>query len=373
MDYKLGLNRYGNPQATRSRHQSSTLFGMTLSPYRLLKKASLTACVLVTVAVAPATAQKLKDSEKQVILTELDKIEKLLKDGRAKNNARALRAYREAASSPTSSYEFFMQCTKQLEFTDRAKPESEWRKWRDAKAENYRKVGHSKALQFQLKYLILSIRACSIEDDDKSLAAMMPDVISFLGDLSQHYDSMVKYRSTLQAEVMGTVFAERMRLGETLETRNDWTFSPLAFEQIYGQTILPLYRRLKNDSAIQSAWTGWINQETKLASTAENVKIEPGASKSARERIRDQRKEKAREKQMELRDFKDERLPEMQWGKARDAFLYGTNKSASARSMGKLIRDHLDHRAALSWVEELRELAKEKYELDAYFDKAPDE
>ncbi|MDA0812394.1 MAG: hypothetical protein O3C21_08425 [Verrucomicrobia bacterium] len=366
-----------------------TLRNRTAATFRCMqsfsktKLMSLAAAVLVSgggylVGTESAPAQELTETERTAILTEIEKIEKTLEDGRSKNNVRALGKLREAVASPAASLNFYLECLKAKEWDEKGKRESEWREWRDGQ-DDFKDSGYAKARQYQIRYLILSIQAGMLEEnEDAARGKMISALAGFLKGLVDNYRDVVNHSDVLRESALGGVMATQTRVDVTLEKPKNWAQSPLAVDSIYESTIQPFYREQRNGASLRNAWESRISQLSAIKGTAEPVKISTranggvlgsyrrGGGTPDRDEVRDERKDKQEEAEARLAEFKKDDLPDLEWEMERDTFVFGSNRAASARTLGSHIRGHLDHPSANSWIEELKKLASGDFNIEDY-------
>ena len=337
-------------------------------------------CVVVGFQV-PVSAQDLTATEKKTLLEEIEKIEKLLKDGRAKNNVRVLSQLRQASASPSSALKFYLECVKEVDWESKGKRETDWREWRDGQAE-FDDSGYAKAMQYRLRYMVLTIQASMLDQDDSSThAKLVKDSAAFLSSLISNYKDVSNHVDVLQDSVLSGKIAEKTRLSDSLDKPNRWSETPLDIDGIYETTILPYYRSTGNATSLKSAWKNRISQLGVIEGTAEPVKISTrgnrgggsrdrgstrGTSSADREKAREERKDNAEEAEARLAEFKRERLPGLEWEMERDNFVFGKNKSTAARALGSHLRKHLDNASAPSWMAELKKLAAGEYSAEDY-------
>ena len=352
------------------------------------KLMSLAAAMLVSggghlVGTESAPAQELTETERTAILTEIEKIEKTLDDGRSRNNVRALGKLREAVASPTASLNFYLECLKAKDWDEKGKRESEWREWRDGQ-DDFKDSGYAKARQYQIRYLILSIQAGMLEEnEDAARGKMISELAGFLKGLVDNYRDVVNHSDVLRESALSSVMATQTRIDVTLEQPKNWSQSPLSVDSIYESTILHFYREQRNGASLRNAWESRISQLSAIKGTAEHVKISTrakggvlgsdrrgGGSTPDRDQVRDERKDKQEEAEARLAEFKKDVLPGLEWEMERDTFVFGSNRAASARTLGSHIRGHLDHPSASSWIEELKKLASGDFKIEDYFSPA---
>jgi hypothetical protein len=343
-----------------------------------------------------APAQDLTETEKKAILDEIAKIEAKLTDGRAANNRRALKKFREASATPQGSLTYYLECVKKTDYDSKGLPESKWREWRDSQAE-FKDSAFAKALQYQLRYLVLTVQAGMLEEDDTGgRARVMTQTVDFLKSMVGNYRDISNYKSVVDEGVMGSAYAEASRLRDSLDKPANWSDSPADIDDIYEKTVFPFYRESKNGTSLQNAWSARISQLITIEGTAEPVRITRraqsggrgaggrgggrnvggrgnggGAGKGIfapedRDQARERRKENAQEAEARLAEFRARRLPQLEWQMHRDAFLFGSSKSSAIRKLGSHLRSNLDHAAAPTWLEELKTLAAGDYDLSEY-------
>ncbi|MEZ5323693.1 MAG: hypothetical protein R3F19_01295 [Verrucomicrobiales bacterium] len=225
------------------------------------------------VGIESAPAQELTEPEKKVILAEIEKIEKTLDDGRSKNNIRALGKLREAVGSPNAALNFYLECVKSESWDDKGKRESEWKEWRDSQ-DDFKDSGYAKARQFQIRYLILTIQAAMLEENEiDARGKMITELAGFLSAMVNDYRDVVNHASVLREAVLSGVIAADTKIDVTLDKPKTWAQSPLSVDGIYDNVILPFYREQRNAASLRKAWESRISQLSAIVGTAEPVKI----------------------------------------------------------------------------------------------------
>lgn len=341
-------------------------------------------CLLAFISSAsllPAQDDTETDAETERLLAEIASTKEVLLDGTSKNNERALSACNAALGSTKATYEFYMAARKQLEFDDAGKRESDWRDWRDQNEERYKSAEHIAALQLQLRYLVLTIRAASGDDEFETLKALGSDLMKYLNALSSGYEKVGEHADRLQGSVLDSPIAERLKLNLTAGSSSHWCFSPSDVAGIYDKTILPVIRESGNFSALQSAWDNRMKHEAAMyvaRGLVDAARAGPGGGGArfrgrtdAREREREERREGTRLKGEGEETFRDIRLPQLKWGKARDALFYGSSRITALRAMNSHVKANLDHPSAKTWIDELESLAKQQtYDAAAFYSPA---
>ncbi len=313
-------------------------------------------------------AQEPTETERSKLLKEVEEIRELLEGGIAKNNSRAVAGIRNAMGSPKATYELYMDCVHEVDFVDVGKRESDWREWRDRNEDRLKSSEHIKARQYQLRYLELTLRATSGEDDQIALKSAMPELVSFINDLTTNFASFAEERGVLRESVIDCVFSKRGKLDLTIDRERTWVFSPLSVSQMYEKVILPFYRGEKNSAAIKSAWDKRILHEGKLYAAGAMQSGGGGGRRNEiegyirrftrggrndRDREREEKREDSRLQDQSEKEFVTNRLPVLKWGKARDALFYGSGKAATLSAMNRHIREHIDHPNAKDWLKEV--------------------
>ena len=107
-----------------------------------------------------------------------------------------------------------------------------------------------------------------------------------------------------------------------------------------------------------SAWDRRMVHEGKIAGLPDQGGRSRGRrGQDDREREREERREDARTSKRGEQLFREERLPELRWGKAKDALEYGSDRMGALRAMTDLVKTNLDHKKARDWLNEVALLA----------------
>jgi len=339
--------------------------------------------LLASLAV-PLVAQEPTDSEKEKYLKLIEEMKDTIEGGMSSNNIRALQAFQSAVSSPKGILAFYLDCTKAVDFDEEGKEDAIWRVWKEQNEERIKETSHLKALQYQLRYLILSIQATSGDDPNATLKKVMPDLFSYLSDLSENYEDIADHAGMLGRSVLGSVFAKKMKLNVTIDQKRPWVFTPFSVSEIYDQSILPFYRTLEDHANIQSAWDKRILHEGKLfaanvgrgsgSDIANRLRSMKRSRVTDRDRERAEKEEAERQLETAMKDFRTERLPSLQWGKYRDDLLFGSNKGAALSKLLSHTKANLDHKQARAWLDEVSNFINaDIYDAESYYRKKDEE
>ncbi len=274
------------------------------------------------------------------LLKALEALQSQLGAAKAKGSAAALAAFQAAVATDDKAYTLFMDCKKKIDFDDKGKTGSEWGEWKrrdDVKA--LHDAEFTTVLKLQLQWLILSIQAGNAATET-AFGTVVAQVPAFLDNLFLSYKRMKTFRGELNKDVIDTLFSKYFKLDITMGRREGWSYNPLNVDAIYDTVVLPYLRVQKNSSSITATWKKRIQMHLDMLEIEEReAKANPGST--------------AEERAIK---FKEEKLPRMEWGMMKDAFLLG-NETGSATAMLTHIRGHLAHKDAAQWIEELAKLA----------------
>jgi hypothetical protein len=292
---------------------------------------------------APATRTApgaINDKGMADLLKALQALQGQLGSAKSKQTASALAAFQIAAAADDKAYALYMECKKKIDFDDKGKEAKDWVDWKrrdDTKMLNDGE--HLAALKLQLQWLILSIQAGNATTDT-AFAAVVAQVPTYLDNLFASYKRMKTFRGELNRDVIDTLFGKFYKLDITLGRREGWSYNPLNIDATFDTVILPYLRNLKNASNVGSAWKKRIQMHQDMLEIEEReAKSNPGSN--------------AEERGIK---FKEEKLPRLEWGMLKDGFLMG-NETSAATAMLTHIRNHLGHKDAAQWIEEMTKMA----------------
>lgn len=316
-----------------------------------------------------SSAQSLTPAEKTQVAQMIEELHQKLHGGSATNNSRAVSTLQAILKSPKATYQYYMACIKELQFDAVGKRESEWREWRERNEDQLKSTEHVAALQYQAKFLLLTLAVAREKDEAAGVKKVMPLLIDYYDDLTGDFDKLEGQRRILITPALDSVFADRLKLSLTMAPLETWIDAPLPVSTVYDGVILPHFRKEKNHPALQAAWNKRIVHESKTlegagrggaldlpAGIPENLIRRFGLDN--RDRKRDQQREDTRQKKVSEEDFSKDRLPVLHWGKNRDALLFGPNAASSLQALGRIIRENLAHSEAPNWLKELKSLAE---------------
>ena len=270
--------------------------------------------------------QPLTPTEKAQMLESVKGIKGNVKKGRFGVHNMAISAYRSAAASTTSAYEFYLKCYKELNFTRKGARESEYRDWKSKNKDYLSSREHSTARRLQLQFLVLTLRAAQIPED-KSKESLIPELTTLMDNCLSAYPYLSsKAKRILFAGATGSTFAEVYDLQSTLRALKNWPRAPMDISGIYESTILPIYRTPERVKELTAAWDKRISQEITLVAAADSTEAE--------------------------RDITMKTLPKLKSAKYLDLLRAGKTRVALT-SMGSLVKSNPEHRQIDAWLEEL--------------------
>lgn len=322
----------------------------------------MAAALVVVSAFAQNAGETKNPSAKPLTASQIEAIKKQLKElsEAAKGNIKmrhgtAEQAFLAASRDPKKAVELYMACYKELNFTQLDKEDRDYREWEDNNEERLKFKPFAKGLQMQLQYLWMATRAAQAED----ISTIFPDLTSFIGQIGQMTEPP---HPVLDGGVDDTVFARAYDLDDLLSGNDsDWELNPMSIGGIYEKTIYP-YLRAEMPQNLDSAWEKRIAAETRLAQLF--IEFEEGM-----ERYQERQSDEPNQIRGEVNRmanyisgqnrraklFQKERLPGLQWGKAKDLYLY-SDEALGAKAMLDIVRANIGHESMNGWIGELESL-----------------
>lgn len=265
-------------------------------------------------------------------------------------NTSAGQTFMTASADPRAAVELYLNCTKMVDYDRTGRPESDFRAWEDSQKTRITDPKFVESLQQQLKYLALSCQAAETEERAEIFAPLMAfvDGLSYLKEMPT---------GNLTQSVAGSVFARAYYLENLLGKSKDWESVPINISGIYSRTILPYLRKEKPD-ALMNAWDKRIEQETRLVMMLEEKKQEAlrGLDRDEERRARNaQSGQGGALKEHSKDEFTARTLPQLQWGKLKDMFLYVDQMNA-AKAMVTFVEANLTHELGETFYAEFESL-----------------
>jgi len=275
-----------------------------------------------------AQEQELTPTQIEKLIEQLEALTKESKERKEGKHSTALSAFKAAASSNAKAYEFFVECTKLINFDQKEKRFSEYRDWK-ARTKELKSVDHCAVLRFQLNWLIMTIAA----DNSQDIGELIPKVYSAMNTVVAERNSFGRYRSVLSQPVTNTIFAKAYGLDSGLSSVKSWEMNPMNINGIFDKTVMPYYRAVEDKDALMGAWDLKIKLYGELAldRELEQAKI----------------------------DFTSQTLPVLRWSKMRDLYTLG-DKASAVPQMVTLIQTNIGHDDCDNWIREVKGLLEDE-------------
>lgn len=308
----------------------------------------LTACLGLCVANLHATDLTPENMEK--LLARLKSLKENLENHISTRNSGAGQQFLTAASDPKAAIELYLKCVKTVDYDREGRPEADFRAWEQNQSDRLRDPKFIESLQIQLRYLALSCQAAEAED----LSSVFSSLVSHVDSLSQLTEMPT---GPITQAVGGSVFAKAFYLESLLGKAEEWEPVPINIAGIYDTTILPHLRK-KDPAALMNAWDRRIEQPTRLVTLLEEKKQDEmrGMNKDEERRARNaQANERGAVRAHSEEEFKRRTLPQLQWGKLKDMFLY-VDQTAGAAAMLQFIEANYTHELGEQFFREFEDL-----------------
>lgn len=279
-------------------------------------------------------AEGLSEADREALIKRIEEIEKQSESYVNQKYRTAMNAYSAAMTSENSAMELYLKCEEMLNFEQKQKKNSEFRDWKKRNDEKFSETAFRKALQFQLQWLNLTLKASSENADREKLSL---EVSSYLDKMVENADALAPYQSILNQSVTSSVFAQAYNIsGIEIEK---WPLSPGQIGAVYDEIILPPLRRMDRFEALKAAWQKRMVQEGDLVDKWSPEKA--GGGLNMRSPAYDK--------------FVTETLPDLKWNAEMDFFKVGDERGSAARML-KHIESNMSHKSTTQWVEELSNL-----------------
>ena len=160
-------------------------------------------------------------------------------------------------------------------------------------------------------------------------------------------EKLKNQESILSQAVTSSVFARAYDINS--EKLEKWPLSPIQLDQLYGQVLLPPYRKSSRLAGLRATWIKRIQQEgAKIEHWSENDR---NPKEEKRIGMASGMQSPAYEK------FLAETQPSLQWEMETDLFRHGDESGAAVRMLAHLEKN-LAHPAAREWGKQFEALLK---------------
>ncbi len=321
----------------------------------LITLVPVTAAWLLLATPHSAFAQELTPEQLEQIRVQLNTLDTSLQEISFQKNSNLTDIYLQAAASPKSALNFYLDCLQEVNFERLGKRETEFREWKD-EFESYLESDElAGLLQIQLRYLAITTEAARAETlaDVFPLLTQYVDGLTSMSEIPNPGRPRREFRSNRDRDrdrdrgreqpseengmatlepartVDATVFALRYDLAEELQKKaTDWELDFLNVGGIYEKTILPYLRSEKPDQVL-IAWQKRMDQEARLAMVYGDAAEEV---------------------------FRRLTLPELQWGVLRDEYDLGAKAQAVAKMLAHIDAHKSSHPKAADWLAQARDI-----------------
>jgi hypothetical protein len=305
--------------------------------------------VCSALTVSTVHADPLSAADREALLENPEKIRENA-DSRVDARFRlAIAAYREAMGSEEAAMEFYLKCIEKVNFEDQQKKNADFRDWKRKEDDHLKDMGFRLALRYQLRWLILTLRASSEKANRSELAVEAQEIVD---SVFRDADKLEDQGQALNQPVTATVFARAYEIGN-LE-KNEWPLSPVDLGDIYEKIIFPPLRMPTRVESLRAAWIKRIQQEgIKIEIAGDNNNNGGGGGR------RNGQPGPGPKSTVEHDRFVMERIPEFQWQMEMDLFKSGDEAGAAMRMLAH-IEKHLAHKSAREWGQQLKNLLTPK-------------
>lgn len=298
------------------------------------------------------------------LLKQLEDVSKGLDTKRGGESAAMIKSLKEAGSSKDRAFNLWLTCKKEVDFIEKGKTDSEFMSWRQTEGKKLEgRDDNCISLQLQAQFLAVALldsyaetpeqklnvmadanlyldalgKACDKEESiAKSVISsimdvqLTPDKVITAGNLEETLKDVREASAAVGGDIMESMFAKKLKPESCTGAKAVTARHPGNVDEIYEQLVMNCLRRKKDAAGLAAAWTRRI---ALTASIAKNTKVR------------------------EISDrYTVEKLPVLEWLKARDQWRMGQTEPAAA-AMINLIRSNPGHRLCPDWVTELRDLA----------------
>ncbi len=311
--------------------------------------------LLISVAffLVNVTAEEITPADRETLLETLEKLQKISSDKVDARFLLAISAYRNGISSDTAAMELYLNCIERVEFTEKYKKDSDFREWKRQKDAELSDNALRLALRHQLRWLMLTLQAASVNADRGKLAS---DALEIVEAIFREPAKLSSQRKILEEDVTSTVFAKAYDIDEV--KLKDWAKAPASLEEIFNLIILPPYRNPQHLTELRAGWTRRIQLESlKMEHWAKNQSGRNEGGKGKESEAKEEQRIGTIEslRSPEFTKFILETQPKLQWQMEVDLFKHGDEKGASVRMLAHLEK-HIAHVSAKEWTGEFQNL-----------------
>jgi len=286
--------------------------------------------VLSAFTISASSGNELSDADREALLSQLEEIQAAANSRVDQRYRTAMSAFNTAAGSDKTAVSLYVDCIELVNFKQQEKSGSDFREWKKKNKDELSEPGFKLALQYQLRWLILLLKAASEEPDMELLTT---DAVRIVDSIVAQAEDVRAYNKLLNQSVTSTIFAKAYEVTELkLEA---FPTAPLQIDQIYETLVLPPLRRVDRVGALRSKWQKLITQKGELV---RQWSVEPDEHLRQGERT------------LEYEKFIEDVVPQLRWRTEVDVYRAGDERVAAV-AMLKHIQNNLSHKSAPTWAE----------------------
>jgi hypothetical protein len=307
----------------------------------------------------PAAADPLSESDRQLLLERLEKLQAAA-EGRASSRIGvAVSAFRNAVGSEAAALALYLKCIEKEDFEEQRRRSQEFREWKRRQDERLGDPGFALALRHQLNWLVLTLEATEKPERIRELA---PRAASALEAIFLDAKKLEGQQGVLRQSVLGSAFARAYDVSGM--NAGDWPDQPLALSQIFEKVLLPPLRQPSKIPELRDAWLRRIQYEAMLREGwGGETEARPGlgggpGNGGARIGL------KSALRPPDYERFLAEELPDLRWQMEEDLYKSGDQRGAALRMLDHLDK-YLSHSKAETWTARFVKLLSARPELAA--------
>jgi hypothetical protein len=115
----------------------------------------------------------------------------------------AIAAYREAMSTDDAAMDFYLKCIEKVNFEDQQRKNADFREWKRREGDKLSEQGFRLALRYQLRWLILTLRAAS---EKPGPPGSSPEAQEIVDSIFRDAAKLGEHGQTLSQPVTSTIF-----------------------------------------------------------------------------------------------------------------------------------------------------------------------
>jgi len=269
-----------------------------------------------------------------LILQEVDQLEKKQKESYRAEKAHAIATLTRAAESSSAANNLYEEAIEQIQFNGQKGKTQAFLEWRKKNMDMLHSREMETALRLHLRYLILSLQRADSEKAgdfvNPSLEYAM-DVQKWLLDQARgNFNLPLEVKSLLDRSITESVFCKSMFLIALLPKSKNWELTPGNFEGLLDKNVRPFLREEKSPQLIET----WDLQMKFQAERTTLGRLEFSAE-----------------------TYNTVTQPRLLLSRANDMILIG-QKNQGCTEILKLLRTYPQHPDFSQWVTRIREILK---------------